>query len=455
MKKTPLACIILAAGQGRRMNSAQPKALHKLAGRPLIGWLLESVDALHPLKTIVVVAPDCGGLAEHLGDVEIVVQKNPLGTGDAVKAALPALGGFEGDVLILLADTPLVSSATLRRLIEIRHCDAKTGLSVLGAEFENPAGYGRLVLGPGDGLERIVEDKDATAAEHKIKTCNAGVFCVDGSRLAGWVNRIGNKNAQKEYYITDLVTLAAAEGVRAHAYITADAGEVRGVNSRGELAMLELELQNNLRRAAMAEGATLTDPDTVHFSWDTKLGRDVVVEPGVFFGPGVTVADNVHIKAYSYIEGTEIGAGALIGPFARLRPGTAIGDEARIGNFVEVKNAIIGPGAKANHLSYIGDAEIGADVNFSCGAITANYDGVNKNRTIVGAGAMIGCNVNLVAPVEIGGGAYVAAGSTITKNVPADALAVAREKPFIKEGWAAQKLKGKKTGGQKAAGKKS
>jgi bifunctional UDP-N-acetylglucosamine pyrophosphorylase/glucosamine-1-phosphate N-acetyltransferase len=447
MTKQPLACIILAAGQGKRMKSALPKALHPLAGRPLIGWLLETVESLSPQRIVVVTGPGMDDLREVVQPHETVVQEKPLGTGDAVKAALPALKNFTGDVLILLGDMPMISADTLRALIAARHKDPlSTGLSVLGAEFDPPPAFGRLVLDANGHLEKIVEDKDCTPAERNIKLCNTGAFCVDGAKLGGWVAKIKNDNAQKEFYITDLVEIAAQDGMNAHVHVTRDHAEVQGVNSRIDLAVLEDNVQQVLRARAMEGGATLIDLASVYFSWDTKTGRDVVIEPNVFFGPGVEIADGAHIRAFSHIEGASIGDGASIGPHARLRPGAVIGAGSKIGNFVEIKNSTLGEGVKVSHLAYIGDAEIGAGTNFSCGAITVNYDGVHKHKTVVGENAMIGSNVNLVAPITIGDGAYIAAGSTITKDVPADALAVAREKPFVKAGWAAAKRKGKKIG---------
>ncbi len=445
MTKTTLACIVLAAGTGTRMKSAVPKSLHPIAGRPGIEYILETIKSLNPERIIGVTAPEANEVRAAFGAHKTIIQKKPLGTGDAVKAALPALEGFSGDVLILLGDMPLIGADTLRALIAARHKDAQTGVAVLGVTLDHPGSFGRLVLGRDGGLMKIVEDKDCTPDERGLKLCNTGAFCVDGARLAGWVESIGNNNAQKEFYITDLVALAVADGLKAHVHVTHDLDEVRGVNSRADLAALETIVQNRLRRAAMDNGATLTDPASVYLSWDTKLGRDVTVEPGVFFAPGVSVANGAHIRAYSYLEGAKVGENAVIGPFARLRPGTVIGAESKIGNFVEIKNAILGEGVKASHLAYIGDAELGPGVNFSCGAITVNYDGEKKHKTVIGARAMIGSNVNLVAPLSVGDGAYIAAGSTITKDVPPDALAVARERPMIKDGWASARRK-KKTG---------
>jgi bifunctional UDP-N-acetylglucosamine pyrophosphorylase / glucosamine-1-phosphate N-acetyltransferase len=442
MDKAPLAVVILAAGRGVRMKSALPKAAHEVAGKPLIGWVLDAVGKLKPERVVAVLAPDMNDLAAALKPFAVIaVQEKPLGTGDAVRAALPALKGFTGDVLILLGDMPLISAATLEALIHARHRDKSTGLSVLGAEFERPPAFGRMVRGADGSLIRIVEDKDCTPAERSIKLCNLGAFCIDGAKLADWTGKIGDANAQKEFYLTDIVQVAVADGAKAHVHVVGDHAEAQGVNSRADLAGLERMVQNSLRLRAMEQGATLLDPDTVWLSWDTSFGQDVIVEPHVWFGPGVTVADNVHIKAFSHIEGAGIATGATIGPFARLRPGTIIGTDALVGNFVEIKNATLGAGAKANHLAYIGDADIGPRTNFSCGAITANYDGVNKNKTIIGSDVMVGSNVTLVAPVTVGNGAYLAAGSTINKDVPADALAIARDRQTVVEGWAKNKKK--------------
>lgn len=436
MSGRKLACIILAAGQGTRMKSALPKALHPLAGRPMIGWLLESVRALKPERIVTVIGPGMEDLAEAVKPCRIAVQENRRGTGDAVRAALPALKGFSGDVLILLGDMPLISPATLRALVKSKGAGE---LSVLGAVYDPPPAFGRLVTRPDGTLEKIVEHRDCTPAQRKITLCNTGAFCADARRLAAWVPRLKNGNAQKEFYITDIAAMAR----EARVHIASDTDEVRGVNSRADLAVLEGAVQRRLRTKAMENGATLIDPDTVYFSWDTALGRDVTVEPGVFFGPGVTAGDGAHIKAYSHLEGARIGPGCDVGPFARLRPGAKIGAGSRIGNFVEVKNAVLGEGVKAGHLAYIGDAEIGDGVNFSCGAITVNYDGADKHKTVVGAGAMVGSNVNLVAPVAVGKSAYIAAGSTITKDVPAGALAVARARAAVIEGWVEKKKKKK------------
>ncbi|MCB9988157.1 MAG: bifunctional UDP-N-acetylglucosamine diphosphorylase/glucosamine-1-phosphate N-acetyltransferase GlmU [Rhodospirillales bacterium] len=442
MTTKPLAVVILAAGRGSRMKSDLPKVMHPLAGRPMVSWLLDTVESLTPNKVVVVAGPDMADLGKAVESYHTAIQNEPKGTGDAVKAALPELKGFEGDVLILMGDAPLIGAETLRALIETRHKSDMTKIAVLGMKPDNPAAYGRMVLNADGSLEKIVEFKDATVDERNIKLCNAGVYCVDGRRLADWLGRITNDNAQGEYYLTDLVEIAAADGAVCHVHVTEDPGDVLGVNSRADLAALERIVQQKLRVAAMDSGATLIDPETTYFSWDTKLGRDVLVEPNVFFGPDVEIGDGVHIKAFCHLEGTKIAEKASVGPFARLRPGAEIGTKSKIGNFVEIKSSLLHEGVKAGHHAYIGNAEIGAGTNYSCGAITANYDGKNKHKTTIGKNAFIGSDVTMVAPVTIGDNAFVAAGSTITKDVPAEALAVAREKSKIIEGWVTRKRKG-------------
>lgn len=441
MTKKPLACVILTAGVGKRMKSARPKVMHEIAGQPMIKWLLHSVEELNPEKIVVVTAPDAIEVAQAVTPHITVVQQKPLGTGDAVRAALPVLDGFTGDVLVLLGDMPLLSSDMMQELIDTRHAKGETGMSVLGVEYKTPPAFGRLVLNADKTLNRIVEDKDATADERAIKLCNTGAFCIDGKNLAGWLAQLGSNNAQNEFYITDLPAIAAKDGFKSSVCILRDAEDVMGVNSRADLAAIEQVVQKRLRKRAMENGATLVDPASVHFSWDTKTGRDVVIGPNVFFAPGVVVADNVTIHSFCHLEGARLDNGVVIGPFARLRPGTHLKSRVRIGNFVEVKNSTLHEGVKANHLAYIGDADIGAGTNFSCGAITVNYDGFNKFKTIIGENAMIGSNVSLVAPVTIGDGAYLAAGSTITKDVAPDALVVERSDSRVIDGWAAKNRK--------------
>lgn len=437
--KHDLAVIILAAGRGTRMKSKAPKALHPLAGRPLIGWLLATVQLLKPARVVVVIGPDMDDLRAAVAPVPCVVQAKALGTGDAVKAALPALKGFKGDVLILLGDMPLISRATLKGLIKARHHDRDTGLAVLGAVYDHTPPFGRLVENTDGTLARIVEHKDASSEEKKINLCNTGAFCVAAEHLVKWVAKIGNRNAQKEYYITDLPVIAARAGYKTQIAVTDDPDEVQGVNSRVDLAMLEYVVQAGMRLNALAAGVTMHDPASVYFSYDTEIGKDVVIEPNVFIGPGVVIDNDVTIRSFCHIEGAVIKSGSTIGPFARLRPGAELAEDVHIGNFVEIKNAKLGKGVKAGHLAYIGDATVGAGTNYSCGAITANYDGLNKHQTVIGKNVMVGSNVNLIAPVTIGDGAYLGAGSTITQDVPKDKLGIARarqtnlRKPMMKK----------------------
>jgi bifunctional UDP-N-acetylglucosamine pyrophosphorylase/glucosamine-1-phosphate N-acetyltransferase len=443
MTKKPLACVILTAGVGKRMKSATPKVMHEIAGQPMIKWLLHTVEELNPAHVIVVTAPDALTVAQTVKPHTTVVQQKPLGTGDAVKSALPILKDFSGNVLVLLGDMPLLSAPMMQELIDTLGQSPDTGVAVLGVEYKTPPAFGRLVLNGDKTLNRIVEDKDASPEERLIKLCNTGAFCINGHKMAEWLMLLDNKNAQGEFYITDLPAIAAKEGFKSRVCILHDAEEVMGVNSRADLAQVELVAQKRLRKRAMENGATLHDPSSVFFSFDTKTGRDVTIGPNVVFGPGVVIADNVNILPFCHIEGTRIDAGCSVGPFARLRPGTHLWSKVKIGNFVEVKNSLLHEGVKANHLAYIGDAELGAGTNFSCGAITVNYDGFEKHKTIVGENAMIGSNVSLVAPVTIGHGAYIAAGSTITKDIAPDDLAVERADVRIVEGWAANNRKKK------------
>lgn len=434
----PLAIVILAAGLGTRMKSAIPKAMHKLAGRPLIGWLLETAEDLSPEKIVVVVGPGMDDLSAAVAPHTAVIQKDRRGTGDAIRAALPALAGFNGDVLILLGDMPLITLATLRALIESRGKGPKFGLSVLGAEYEDTPAFGRIIQNIDGSLQKIVEHRDASDEEREINLCNTGAFCVDGSKLASWVEKIGTNNAQKEYYITDLPVIAAAEGIKTAVCVTHNESEVHGVNSREDLALLEAMVQDELRLQAMQDGATLIDPDSVYFSFDTSLGQDVVVEPNVFFGPGVDIADNVTIHAFSHLEGVTVASNAAIGPFARLRVGSQIDEGVTVGNFTEINRTHMKANAKSKHLCYLGDAVIGENSNIGAGTVIANYDGFDKNKTVLGRAVFIGSNSTLIAPLTIGSGAIIAGGSVITDDIPADALGLARGKQIIREDWAAE-----------------
>jgi bifunctional UDP-N-acetylglucosamine pyrophosphorylase/glucosamine-1-phosphate N-acetyltransferase len=437
MTDTPVAAIILAAGKGTRMKSDLHKVLHPLAGRPMLLHLIESVDALAPARKVVVVGSGRDQLETALigHDAAIAVQEPQLGTAHAVQQAEAALSGFAGDVLILYGDVPLVTTDTMRRMIERLHGDDHPAVVVLGFRPADAAAYGRIAADASGRIAKMVEYKDATVEERAITLCNSGLMAARAADLFALLARVGNDNAAGEYYLPDIVMLAQADG-RASAVIETAAEEVAGINSRAELAAVEQAWQQRRRAQAMADGATLIAPETVWFAYDTKIGRDVLLEQNIVFGPGVSIADGAVIRAFSHIEGATVSTGAEIGPYARLRPGAQIGARAKVGNFVEVKKARLGEGAKANHLSYIGDADIGPAANIGAGTITCNYDGFFKYRTEIGAGAFIGSNSALVAPVKIGDGAIVAAGSVITADVEADALALVRPAQTAKPGWA-------------------
>jgi bifunctional UDP-N-acetylglucosamine pyrophosphorylase/glucosamine-1-phosphate N-acetyltransferase len=415
------------------MRSSRPKVLHAVAGRPMINHVLAALGALAPQRVAVVIGPDAPGVAEAVAPHATVVQAERRGTGHAVQTARPLLDGFAGDVVVLNGDGPLIRAETIRRLVAARRA---ADLVVLGFRAADPTGYGRLILDPEGFVVRIVEHKDATPNERAIALCNAGAYAADAAFLFKLADRLRPDNAQGEYYLTDIVGLARDENATV-AVIEADEEEVLGINSRAELARVEAIAQRHLREAAMAAGATLIDPDTVYFSADTKLGQDVTVGPNVVFGPGVEVGDRVEIRAFSHLEQARVADDALIGPFARLRPGADIGAGAHIGNFVEIKNAVIEAGAKANHLSYVGDARVGAEANIGAGTITCNYDGMFKWTTEIGAKAFIGSNTALVAPVTVGEGAVVGAGSVITADVPPGALHLTRAPVTDIEGGAA------------------
>jgi len=431
------AVIILAAGQGTRMRSDTHKVLHPIASRPLLLHLLDRVDALGADKRVVVVGKGREQVEEAIAgrDVDVAIQAEQLGTGHAVQQAADALASYEGPVIILYGDTPFVETDTLRRMLDRLDSEGGPGVVVLASSPADPLKYGRIILGEGDHIAKMVEYKDATEEERAVRLCNSGMMAVRSKDLFRWLDKVGNDNAAGEYYLPDIVNIAAAEG-RDAVVIEGDSYEAAGVNSRAELAHLELEWQRRRREQALDEGATLIDPESVWFAYDTRLGRDVTVEPHVVFGPGVQVADGATIHAFSHIEGASIGAKASIGPFARLRPGTRLGDQARVGNFVELKKADVGDGAKVNHLSYVGDASVGAKANIGAGTITCNYDGFGKYRTTIGAGAFIGSNTALVAPVSVGDGAIVGAGSVITRDVEADSLAIERSEQKGIAGWA-------------------
>jgi bifunctional UDP-N-acetylglucosamine pyrophosphorylase/glucosamine-1-phosphate N-acetyltransferase len=438
MSKTlNFAVVILAAGQGTRMRSDTHKVLHPIAGRPLLLHLLDSVDRLGAEKRVVIVGKGREQVEQALSgrDVTIAHQAEQKGTAHAVQQAKVALAGYAGLVLILYGDTPFVEPETLKRMLERLEGGGGPGVVVLASTPADPLKYGRIILGEGDHIAKMVEYKDANEEERAVRLCNSGMMAVRAKDLFRWLDKVDNDNAAGEYYLPDVVNIAAAEG-RDAVVIEGDPYETAGVNSRAELAHLELDWQRRRREQALQDGATLIDPESVWFAHDTKLGRDVTVEPHVVFGPGVEVADGATIKAFSHIEGATIATKAVIGPFARLRPGAKIGEKAKVGNFVEVKKAVLGTGAKANHLSYIGDCEVGADANIGAGTITCNYDGFGKYGTVIGERAFIGSNTALVAPVKVGAGAIVGAGSVITKDVEPDSLAVARGEQRGIAGWA-------------------
>ncbi|AQS89230.1 bifunctional UDP-N-acetylglucosamine diphosphorylase/glucosamine-1-phosphate N-acetyltransferase GlmU [Neoasaia chiangmaiensis] len=422
--------VILAAGLGTRMCSALPKAMHLLGGRPMISHLIETASAVFDC-VVVVIGPEMDALAQACAPHAVVVQAERLGTGHAARTAEALFG--DGDVAILYADNPLISGETMRALLAAR-AQPGTSLALLAMRPMDPGRYGRVVVENGR-VTRIVEWKDATDAERAIDLCNAGVICAEARYLRDWLAELRADNTQGEYYLTDVVALAAERGVVR--FVEAPEAELAGINSRRELARAEAALQARLREAALERGVTLVAPETVFFSTDTQLDADVTIEPNVVFGPGVRVRSGAVIRAFSHLEGCDVGGSAIIGPYARLRPGTICEEGSHVGNFVELKAATLGRGAKANHLTYLGDATIGARTNIGAGTITCNYDGYFKHRTIIGENAFIGSDSILIAPVKVGDGALVAAGSVITEGVPDDALAMGRARQTNKDGRAA------------------
>ena len=435
--RQPFAVVILAAGQGTRMRSDTHKVLHPIASRPLLLHLLDRVDEIGADRRVVVVGKGREQVEAALAgrDVTVALQAEQKGTAHAVQQAAEALDGYPGAVLILYGDTPFVEAATLQRMLDRLDASDRPGIVVMGSSPADPAAYGRIILGEGDHITRMVEFRDATEEERAVRLCNSGMMAIRGRDLFRWLGQVGNDNAAGEYYLPDVVNIAAAEGHPA-VVIEGDPYETAGVNSRAELAHLELEWQRRRREQVLEQGATLIDPESVWFAYDTKLGRDVTVEPHVVFGPGVEVGQGATIHAFSHIEGAAIGARASIGPFARIRPGTRLGERTKVGNFVELKKAEVADGAKVNHLSYVGDASVGEKANIGAGTITCNYDGFGKHRTEIGAGAFIGSNTALVAPVRIGEGAVVGAGSVITEDVEPDSLALERNEQKGVGGWA-------------------
>jgi bifunctional UDP-N-acetylglucosamine pyrophosphorylase/glucosamine-1-phosphate N-acetyltransferase len=449
MADTALLVVVLAAGKGVRMRSALPKAMHSIGGRSMLAHVLAGAAAAGAGRIAVVVGRGMEPVRAEAVRVapasEVFEQSEQLGTAHAVLAARAALERHAGTVIVVFADSPLLEPATLRRMIDA--LDAGARIAVLGFEPADPHGYGRLIVDERGRVAAIREENDASEAERRLRLCNAGAMAFRVPNLVALLAQIGSANAKGEYYLTDAPALAAAAGLVV-VPVACSAEEAQGVNSRMELAGAEAVFQRRARRRAMEGGATLTAPETVWFSHDTALGRDVLVEPNVFFGPGVVVEDGAQILANSHIVGTRIREGARVGPFARLRPGADVGPQAHIGNFVEVKNARLEAGAKANHLAYIGDGRVGVGANIGAGTIFCNYDGFDKHFTDVGAGAFVGSNSALVAPVRIGDGAYIGSGSVITRDVEADALAVERTSQDVRPGWAARFRRRKRKPGQ-------
>ncbi len=427
------ALIILAAGQGTRMNSDLPKVLHRIAGAPLLHHAMRAGAAIGPERMVIVAGHEAEAVSRAAHELdesaEVVIQAEQLGTGHAVRQALPALAGFEGRVIVLYGDTPLIRPETLEAMLA-----APSDVVVLGFEAADPARYGRLVVHLGQ-LYRIIEYKDATVEERAITLCNSGVICADAEVLSGLVQGLGNDNAAGEYYLTDIIAAARDAGLSAEV-VTCPEAETLGVNSRADLAAAEAAMQDRLRAEVMENGVTLTAPDTVFLCWDTVIGRDSIIGPDVIFGPGTTVESEAEILPFCHLEGCHISRGARVGPFARLRPGAELAEDVHVGNFVEVKNAILDEGVKVGHLTYLGDAHVGAHTNIGAGTVTCNYDGVMKHHTEIGARAFIGSDTMLVAPVTIGAGAMTASGSVITQDVPDNAMAVARARQVNKQGFA-------------------
>ncbi|MFT5341235.1 MAG: bifunctional UDP-N-acetylglucosamine pyrophosphorylase/glucosamine-1-phosphate N-acetyltransferase [Paracoccaceae bacterium] len=429
------ALVILAAGKGTRMNSDIPKVLHSIAHAPMLAHAMRTGAALGPERTIIVAGHEANLVAKAAHEVdetaEIVLQSEQNGTAHAVDQARAALTDFDGDVVVLFADTPFLQPETLERMIAAR---ADHDLVILGFEAADPARYGRLVMN-GGSLDTIVEYKDASETERALTLCNSGLVACDSKLLFDLIAQVGDDNASGEYYLTDIVELARAQGHSATA-VTCDESETLGVNSRADLATADAVFQSRARADLLENGVTLMDPETVYLAFDTYIGRDALIEPNVVFGPGVTIESGATIRAFSHLEGCHVSRGAIVGPYARLRPGTELSEHVRIGNFVEIKNAVIAEGAKVNHLSYIGDATIGTKSNIGAGTITCNYDGVMKHQTTIGAHVFVGSNTMLIAPVTLGDESMTASGSVITKNVENGALAISRAPIEIRPGWA-------------------
>lgn len=432
---TDLKCLILAAGKGSRMKTDRAKVLHTLAGLPLINWVVNAAARLQPQEIVTVIAPDMiDTVGRAVAPNPYVIQDKQLGTGHAVLSAKEKWRDYKGRIMVLLGDAPLINSDDLSKMITIMDKE-KVPCVMMTMELEDPAQFGRVVS-KGAEVEYIVEYKDATPAQREITLCAVGAYVFDAESLWAALAQIKNDNANGEYYLPDAVHILRAQGHKVLHHCIEDATEALGVNSKTELADLEYRLQNSFRRHHLNDGVQMIDPETVYFAHDTKIGRDVLIEPHVYFACGVEIEDGVQVRSFSHLEGCVIRKNAVIGPFARLRSGAVIGEECRIGNFVEIKKATFGAGSKANHLSYIGDAEIGERVNIGAGTITCNYDGYFKYKTEIGDGAFIGSNTALVAPVEIGAGAIIGAGTTINDKVEADMLVLTRAHRIEKAEWA-------------------
>lgn len=429
------ALIILGAGMGTRMNSNLPKVLHPIGGAPMIVHVMRAGGGLAPEKTVIVAGHGAEAVRQaaldYDPDAQTVLQTEQLGTAHAVGCARDALNGFKGDAVVLYGDTPIISVETLEAMATAR---ASHDIVVLGFEAADPGRYGRLIT-DGDTLDRIVEFKDATDEERAVTLCNSGVVMANADALFDLIAAVGNDNAAGEYYLTDIIEIGCDKGLTA-TVVTCDEAETLGINSRAELVAAEAAFQARARAEALDDGVTLLAPDTVYFAYDTVLGRDAVVEQNVIFGPDVTVESGARIRAFSHLEGCHVSRGAIVGPYARLRPGAELQENVHVGNFVEIKNAVLAEGAKANHLTYIGDADIGERTNIGAGTITCNYDGVFKHRTTIGADAFIGSNTMLIAPVTVGHEAMTASGTVVSKNVPDGALAVGRARQENKAGFA-------------------
>ena len=435
---TARAAVILAAGQGTRMRSPLPKVLHEVGRRTLLDRAIDAAQAAGCERVVVVCGSHAPAVAAHvrarLGPEAVAVQDPPLGTAHAVRAAATVLAGFAGDVLITTADAPLLDAEAIAPLFAARAGGAD--LAVLGFEAADPGAYGRMILGADGSLARIVEAKDASAEELRVRACNSGVMAAPAALLFDLLREVRDDNAKREFYLTDIVGLARGRNLRVAAPMARER-QVMGVNSQAELAAAEHAFQEGRRAELMAAGVAMPAPQSVMLAWDTEVAAGARIEPNVVFGPGVKVAAGAMIGAFSWLERAEVGEGALVGPYARLRPGAVVGPRAHVGNFVELKNASLGEGAKVNHLAYLGDGEVGAGANIGAGVIFCNYDGFAKHRTVVGEGAFVGSNSALVAPVTIGAGAYVGSGSVVTRDVEPDALALERAPMTLKPGWAA------------------